>query len=910
LRRCAVRLGPYSVPLVVGHRLPRLSMSSFVVPTKSFPMCPLADEITPDWRDALAELALDCIITIDHGGNIVEFNPAAEQTFGHLRADVLGTCLADLIIPDEHRGAHSEGLRHFLATGEGPVIGKRIELEGIRANGERFPVELAINAVGRHDAKPLFTAYLRDISERTRASQALAESEARLRQVTEHVDSALWLSERDSGEIVHVSPAYEPVFGASIESLRNDPTSWNRQVHPDDREALLHAWPAKVDARNLDLEFRVRDGAEERWVHLRVFPVREGDGGVSRVAWLGTDITQRKQSERAYLRAGFMVDRVSDAIYWIDSEGGFEYVNDAACRQNRRTRSELVERTIFDIDVNMTRDVWDPLWQDLRDKGAVTMDSAHQRENGSTYPVEISANFIAFDGREFNCAIVRDISKRRKSDDVLRSALESAKQANQAKDVFLANLSHEFRTPLAAMLGYSELIASKTRDDPQLAEWMRIVNSNGEYLNRILGDILDLSRIESGQIALEPRQFRLVQLLALVEATFEPRAESKGLSFTMTIEGEVPLLITSDAARLRQILTNLLSNATKYTTTGGICLRVAASRASEGKLAQVTFQIEDTGFGIPPARQKEVFERFVRLEEAEVAGSQGVGLGLAIVQRIVESMNGYVDLRSVEGLGTNVCVVLPLEGAEDWGALDPARIRSEGADTEPMVRELTGRILVADDVPVLAHLFATWLRRCGLDVVMVHDGESALRLAREESFDLLLLDWSMPGKDGLEVARALRADGSNVPIVAITAHVSLAARETALRAGCDAYLVKPAGEHQLLSLVARLLDSSDRRKPPVVQDRESENDQFEELRGRYAESLQAEIAWFGPTLVARSWFELSVRAHRIKGTSGSFLLDNVSEAARLLEQACAAEAPVLAEAAIAQLVAEIEALQA
>ncbi len=639
--------------------------------TKSFPMCPSDDEPVHDWRDALAELALDCIIAINHRGEIVEFNPAAEATFGHLRANVLGRNLADLIIPEEHRGAHSAGMRHFLATGEGPVIGRRIELEAIRATGERFPVELAISAVGRHDAKPLFTAYLRDISERTRA-----------------------------------------------------------------------------------------------------------------------------------------------------------------------------------------------------------------------------------------------ISERKKSDNALRAALERAEEASQAKDAFLANLSHEIRTPLAAMLGYSDLIASSIRNDPELSEWMRVVRSNGGYLHRILGDLLDLSMIEAGQITLEPRPFRLDQLLALEEATFAQSAAEKGLSLAVTIAGQIPRVITSDAARLRQVLSNLLSNAIKYTSAGRIRLRVEASRVCEGRSAQVTFEVEDTGIGIPLEHQQEVFDRFVRLEDAGASGAQGVGLGLAIVQRIVECMNGEVSLRSAPGLGTSVRVVLPLEGAEDWGLLESAALGLGHADREPTARALTGRVLVADDVQELARLFAAWLRRCGLDVEVVHDGDSALQLVRSESFDLLLIDWSMPGKDGLEVVRALRAEGSSVPIVALTAHASQAARDTCLSAGCDAYLVKPAGQQQLLSLVAELLNATDPRKPLVVRGGANEEDPFAGLRQRYVAALRAETGWFGPALVAQNWTELSERGHRIKGTSASFGLEAISEAARALEQACVAKSTDLAEGAIAHLVAEIEALEA
>lgn len=636
----------------------------------------------PDWRDALADLALDCIITIDHRGEVVEFNPASEATFGYQRSEVLGRTLSDLIIPQEYRGAHAAGLQHFLATGEGPVIGKRVELEAVRASGERFPVELAISAVGRYDSEPLFTAYLRDISERIRASTALAESEARLLQITEHVDGALWLSERDSGEIVHVSPAYEHVFRASLQSLREAPMSWADQVAEDGREPLLRDWSEQVETGRFNEEFLMMD---DRWVHLRCFPVRDEEKKVVRVAWLGTDVTQRKQVERALLRASFMTDSVSDAIYWIDSDGRFQYVNDAACRTTGRARADLTQRSVFDLDVRMTREMWEPHWKELREERGVIIESQHRRADGTVFPVEVSANFVEFDGAEFNCAIARDISTRKSTESALQQALERAKDASMAKDALLANLSHEFRTPLAAMLGYSELIASGLERGSQMSQWIEVVQSNGRYLNRILGDLLDLSRVEAGQISIDSSFFEVDQLLALEIASSTPQASRKGLHFVVNVDGAIPRRIKSDPVRLRQVLSNLLSNAIKYTDEGEVRLHVSAHRSDEDRGDELHLRVEDTGIGIPEGRQVEVFDRFVRVDGSTSSGAQGVGLGLAIVKAIVERLRGSVTLESKAGQGTIVSVQIPLEESGDWGHLDsgswdsPARTEQRAA---------------------------------------------------------------------------------------------------------------------------------------------------------------------------------------------------------------------------------------
>ena len=360
---------------------------------------------------------------------------------------------------------------------------------------------------------------------------------------------------------------------------------------------------------------------------------------------------------------------------------------------------------------------------------------------------------------------------------------------------FLAHLSHELRTPLQGILGFSTLL-EQTLPAGENRFQARLIREETERLDRLLGDALDVSHIESEEFRLHPLPFHLNEVVETCHHVYALQAHQRGLSFKVVrgIEGLPEVL--GDSGRLSQILHNLLSNAIKYTDSGQVSLQVRRLAPDGNGVEQVLLQVSDTGIGIPPERQGDLFKRFSRITNGLPQQRSGTGLGLAIVQGLVRSMGGTLELHSVPGEGTTVRVVLPFTTVsypEALPCLPPGL---------PQTRPL--RVLVADDEPVNRVLMCKLLQRRGHDVAEAVDGENTCALAATRPFDLIFLDLRMPGRDGCQSAAHIRATpGPNrsIPIIAMTGCVFDSDQRQAMACGMNGLLTKPVRLetlHQLL----------------------------------------------------------------------------------------------------------------
>jgi two-component system sensor kinase FixL len=247
---------------------------------------------------AIMDSALDCIITMDQSGRIIDFNPAAEQTFGYKSKDVVGRSLAEIIIPHRLRQKHTEGLKRYLATGENNILGQHIEIPGLRADGSEFPAELTVVAT-QLDGEPFFVGYIRDLSEYKEKEHAIKEREQRFRQLAESINEVFWLTDWDNQQIIYVSPAYERVWGRPVSELYQDINAWLKSVHPEDHDRVRHAFFQGVSNGNYEQEYRItRPAGDIRWIHDRGFPITDENGHVYRVAGIAEDVTRRHDAEQ------------------------------------------------------------------------------------------------------------------------------------------------------------------------------------------------------------------------------------------------------------------------------------------------------------------------------------------------------------------------------------------------------------------------------------------------------------------------------------------------------------------------------------------------------------------------------------------------------------------------------------
>jgi len=423
---------------------------------------------------------------------------------------------------------------------------------------------------------------------------------------------------------------------------------------------------------------------------------------------------------------------------------------------------------------------------------------------------DVTVRRLADEAREEMLAALRastELAERRAEE--LERARAAAESSSRAKSEFLANISHEIRTPLGAVLGYAQLIASGDVEAGERNDAAEIVARNGAQLVAILDDVLDISKIEAGELVVESRPVDPRALVDDVVALFAPKAAERGLALTVVHDGDLPGHVATDQVRLRQVVANLVGNAIKFTERGAVRVQTHCRPAGDGLVA-LAVAVADTGIGIPSEQLERIFDVFTQADGSTTRRFGGTGLGLAICRRLTRHMGGDVAVASQPGRGSTFTATItcaPCAPALPLDEIEPALPAPEA----PRANELSGcAILLVDDGPDNRRLLSKLLSRAGAQVETAENGLLALerferRRAEGQAFDIVLMDMQMPELDGYGAARELRRRGESVPIVAVTAHAMPGDREACLAAGCDDYLTKPVDRRALLAACRRVL---------------------------------------------------------------------------------------------------------
>ena len=524
-----------------------------------------------------------------------------------------------------------------------------------------------------------------------------------------------------------------------------------------------------------------------------------------------------------------------------DRDGAITHANDQFCTLSGYDRDELLvaNHRMLNSGVH-PESYFQDLWRTISAGDVWKGEICNRAKDGSLYWVDTTITPILDEAGavERHVAIRTDITAYKKSEErlsayaedlisvhddleertrdlaVQTAALEAARAradvANSAKSAFLANMSHEIRTPMTAILGYTELLLDPTQPPNERARAIETIRRNGEHLLALINDILDLSKIEAGRMDIEHLRFDPLRVAVDVESLMSARAREKRVALTIERRTPIPVEISSDPTRLRQILVNLVGNAVKFTEHGGVRIIISFDPPTS-----LRFEVLDTGPGMTPDQLDRVFEAFQQADSSITRKHGGTGLGLAISQRLVEGLGGTIAATSTPGDGSAFIITI------DTGAVAGVRLRPVdeclSADDARPERESTGsfnfagvRILLAEDGPDNQRLLSHHLRKAGAEVAVVENGAEALERAEMgrdagEPFDLVLMDMQMPVMDGYTATHELRVRGFTLPIIALTAHAMTSDRAKCLAAGCDEYASKPISKAGLLRVCAEAL---------------------------------------------------------------------------------------------------------
>jgi len=705
-------------------------------------------------RNAVIDAALDCIIMMDQDGIIVEFNPAAEKTFGFSRDEAVGSLLADLVIPPELQDVHHQGMKRYLATGEARVLGKRVEVPARNKVGDALIVELAISPVEFGDRK-FFSAYLRDITEAKAAEQKLRASEER----------------------------FQSLFQLS-----------------------------------------------------------------------------------------------GDAIIILDAEAKIMEANPAASSLLGLEPSELIGRGITDFypkDQNASaRDAF----QQAAETGMVRVEMDFVTAQGGRVSTEVVGNMIATPDGPIYYGVARDISARIATEQNLRNAKDAAEKANRAKSDFLANMSHEMRTPLNGIIGSLLLLDRKHIDDENI-RFVTAAERSAETLLTLIDDLLDLSRIEAGELDLELTSFRPEDLISVVEDVFSPAAAEKGIVLNTALD-MTSTDLKADSGKIRQVLLNLVGNSVKFTQRGQVDVSVSER---DGHLE---FVVRDTGIGISAQDQALLFDRFKQVDSSQSRRHGGAGLGLAICRELVELMDGTISVGSELGKGSAFRFSVPVCSISQNVATETP---STGETTQ-----LAGRILIAEDSQTNAMVAIEMIKKIGLDYVHVPDGVAAVDAALSGTFDAILMDVSMPNLDGIGATIMLRERGYEQPIIAMTAHALKADRDRALDSGMSGYVTKPVRPVALRTELGKWLSPVDNFSAqqetavPSALDKPAIEELWagdEDTYAKIAQIFLDELKWRLAGLEEAELADLEHHAHSLKGAAANIGASQLSALAAQLEEA-------------------------
>ncbi len=644
---------------------------------------------------------------------------------------------------------------------------------------------------------------------RKNAEDALRKSEERYQLAMEAASDGLWDWDIALDRIYYSTRSMQ-ILGYRPRDIPGNGDAWRRLLHPEDEAEtvsyLERVFNSSSEPFQLVCRMQRRDGVYAT-VRLKGKVITRNDRGHPLRA-IGTiiDITEQRKWEKELAMARFSLDRCGDQVHWLRKDGSHKYANESAAKALGYSRQALMELSVMDINPDQDEEGWQQFWETLKCMGVCTYETLRRKSSGEVFPVEITANYMEYEGEGFMFATCRNIAERKAQEEALRQAKEEADKASQAKSDFLANMSHEIRTPMNAIVGMSQLVLETGLNSVQKDYITKVCNAADTLLG-IINDILDFSKIEAGKLVLEKSSFSLTKVLDNLYGMAAIHARNKDVGFHVQQAEDIPEWLEGDPLRLGQILLNLVYNGIKFTPRGEVSVSVRVVRKTEDWV-RLGFAVQDTGIGISQDQLPLLFESFSQVDSSTTRRFGGTGLGLAICKRLVALMGGGIRVESKPDEGSSFFFEVELGIASA-----PELTQDHSLSTSYLV-DGHSRILLVEDNEVNQQVATALLEKLGAQVEIAGNGREALERVSQEKYDLVFMDIQMPEMDGYSAARAIRQLPDcmqlPVPVVAMTAHAMADDRNRCIAAGMNDHIAKPLVVEELKKVLARYLPMSEK----------------------------------------------------------------------------------------------------
>ncbi len=824
---------------------------------------------------AYFDLPLIGIVTTSPKQGLLEFNHHMHAMLGYSKDEFLKISEADLTPSDDipHLNALYSGIaRGSLAL---PIIYER---RFLRKDGTILRAVVSTNPIAASDTgDDCYTSFVLDITEQKK-------SEENLSSILNSIDDVVWSISGQKNELIYISPSVEKLFGRTVEEFRSNATLWGDCIHPDDAAIVRDMYRKISETGFAEGEHRiVRPDGCIRWVRARNKFIKDEQGVPLRLDGVMSDITERKQSEeitgirlslieyadthsvdeiltRTLDEVGTLLESPIGFFHFVDADQKsltLQQWSTATLEKFCKTRSKGLH---YDIDqagvwvecVQVKKPVIHNDYASLPNRKGLPKGHAEvvrelvvpvMRDNRVVAILGIGNKPSDYTDQDvamvtFISDVTWEILKRKQAEQTILEAnrhleaatvranalAQKAEQATIAKSEFLANMSHEIRTPMNGVIGMTGLLLESDLSEEQRRN-AEIVRTSAGSLLAIINDILDFSKIEAHKLELEMLDFNLAGMLDDFIASMALSAHDKGLELLCSTDPDVPALLRGDPGRLRQVLTNLVGNAVKFTSQGDVVLRVSrepdednlhhekTTGQTQAPTVLLRFTVTDTGIGIPADTIDLLFNKFTQADASTTRQYGGTGLGLAISKQLIELMDGEIGATSRLG-----------EGSKFWFTIRLATQHTDAQSAPPLPANLKNvRVLVVDDNAGSLQMMTEWMHAWGMRPTEAQDGPGALQaltaaLDEEDPFSIVVIDLHMPGMDGETLGHSIQADPrmSAARMVMLTPLGSRGDAKRYAQLGFSGYLAKPVLRHDLQGVLSLTLDRQQSDPRPIV----------------------------------------------------------------------------------------------